>query len=354
MVRRCLRALEEGLADFEQLDHLTVDLRHPTLQLLSGSRPSMEPPLPNMPLQRESNPDMQPARPPSLTHRPTSGESPGEAVSQVPADLFGSGWDFVPSYPPPPPPTTDFERKYPSDLFGEEASENARVWRIYRDEVTAVDKCMLDGWNKILDILLIFAGLFSSALLAFIVESYKMLQPDYTEYVPSALYSALSACDSNGALNLASDRHASGVPAPDGPQTVATDAAIQEALTNSLKRHRLMILRLIQHCRELRGREPEADVAARMIGAGITGHRSAETTVMIVTAFREYMTQIGAESKRMGMCKKCPKPTQTFQEVEVKLPALSENRLPDRPNSNPMMGTPSSVACPGATKTAKI
>ncbi|KZV82927.1 hypothetical protein EXIGLDRAFT_626369, partial [Exidia glandulosa HHB12029] len=64
---------------------------------------------------------------------------------------------------------------------------NARVWKVYRDEATAQDEAMLDGWNKTLDILLIFAGLFSAVATAFVIESYKFLQPDYEEYTSRAL-----------------------------------------------------------------------------------------------------------------------------------------------------------------------
>ncbi|EJD50460.1 hypothetical protein AURDEDRAFT_21558, partial [Auricularia subglabra TFB-10046 SS5] len=51
---------------------------------------------------------------------------------------------------------------------------------------------MLDGWNKTLDILLIFAGLFSAVSTAFIIESYKLLQVDNTDYIANALYLSLT------------------------------------------------------------------------------------------------------------------------------------------------------------------
>ncbi|KAG8910417.1 hypothetical protein FRC02_007214, partial [Tulasnella sp. 418] len=43
------------------------------------------------------------------------------------------------------------------------------------------DKETLDAWNKSLDVLLIFAGLFSAINTAFIIEAYKGLQPDPIE-----------------------------------------------------------------------------------------------------------------------------------------------------------------------------
>lgn len=68
---------------------------------------------------------------------------------------------------PPEELDTDFKRKYPPDAFGEEMAPNARVWKVFRDEATAQDEFMLDGWNKTLDILLIFvctSGLLSVLL----------------------------------------------------------------------------------------------------------------------------------------------------------------------------------------------
>ncbi|KZV80115.1 hypothetical protein EXIGLDRAFT_781413 [Exidia glandulosa HHB12029] len=76
---------------------------------------------------------------------------------------------------------SDFDKKYPPDAYGEEISDGARVWKVYRGEVTEQDKELMDGWNKTLDILLIFAGLFSAVATAFIIESYKQLQPDWDE-----------------------------------------------------------------------------------------------------------------------------------------------------------------------------
>ncbi|KZV87573.1 hypothetical protein EXIGLDRAFT_679811, partial [Exidia glandulosa HHB12029] len=88
---------------------------------------------------------------------------------------------------------TEFKRMYPPDPFGQEMAPDARVWKVYRDEATAQDEAMLDGWSKTLDILLIFAGLFSAVATAFIVESYKSLQPDFAEYTARALFILVSA-----------------------------------------------------------------------------------------------------------------------------------------------------------------
>ena len=42
--------------------------------------------------------------------------------------------------------------------FGEEASDNARVWKLYRDRVSGRDDDQIESWNKTIDILLIFVS----------------------------------------------------------------------------------------------------------------------------------------------------------------------------------------------------
>ncbi|KZW02475.1 hypothetical protein EXIGLDRAFT_829353 [Exidia glandulosa HHB12029] len=109
---------------------------------------------------------------------------------------------YIASYPPEEL-KTEFQRKYPPDPFGKEMEASARVWKVFKDEATNHDKTLLAGWNKTLDILLIFAGLFSAVATAFVIESYKLLQPDYEEYIATALFvafSARNASDASGAL----------------------------------------------------------------------------------------------------------------------------------------------------------
>ncbi|KZV98631.1 hypothetical protein EXIGLDRAFT_606763, partial [Exidia glandulosa HHB12029] len=89
--------------------------------------------------------------------------------------------------------------------------DNARVWTVFRDEATTHDNNMLEGWSKTLDILLIFAGLFSAVATAFVIESYKLLQPDNEEYIAAALYALLAATNNDTALRMVS--------APSSPNT---------------------------------------------------------------------------------------------------------------------------------------
>ncbi|KAF8204504.1 hypothetical protein K438DRAFT_563981 [Mycena galopus ATCC 62051] len=96
---------------------------------------------------------------------------------------------------------TQHEKEYPPDRYGEEAGKNARVWKVYRDKVNERDADLLDGWNKTLDILLLFAGLFSAVSTAFVIESYQNLQPDFTEYTANAtLFTAITLA--GGSVNV--------------------------------------------------------------------------------------------------------------------------------------------------------
>ncbi|KAJ6466138.1 hypothetical protein C8R47DRAFT_1224082 [Mycena vitilis] len=54
----------------------------------------------------------------------------------------------------------------------------AKLWSVYISEAEKYDKTLVEGWKSDMDGLLIFAGLFSASLTAFIVESYKTLSPD--------------------------------------------------------------------------------------------------------------------------------------------------------------------------------
>ena len=115
--------------------------------------------------------------------------------------------------------------------YGEEAMDNARVWKLYRDRVTERDEDQIASWHSTLDILLIFvrasvssylpltasqAGLFSAVATAFIIEScvrvlgpcstidedarYQQLQPDYTKLLAQAFIASLNRMEGNSPL----------------------------------------------------------------------------------------------------------------------------------------------------------
>ncbi|KDN41130.1 hypothetical protein RSAG8_07684, partial [Rhizoctonia solani AG-8 WAC10335] len=76
----------------------------------------------------------------------------------------------VPFYPVEAP--QEFDEK------GKELGPDAQVWKTYVREADQVDEELVDGWNKSMDVILIFAALFSAISTAFVIESYKSLKPD--------------------------------------------------------------------------------------------------------------------------------------------------------------------------------
>ncbi|KAJ7902690.1 hypothetical protein B0H14DRAFT_2667229 [Mycena olivaceomarginata] len=55
----------------------------------------------------------------------------------------------------------------------------AKIWSVYISEAEKYDKALADSWRGNMNGMLIFAGLFSAILTAFIIESYKNLQPGH-------------------------------------------------------------------------------------------------------------------------------------------------------------------------------
>ncbi|KAG6825281.1 hypothetical protein H0H92_004163 [Tricholoma furcatifolium] len=70
------------------------------------------------------------------------------------------------------------DEPYNKDEHGEEMSEFARVWKVYNDEAAKFDSSLTDGWNRGVDVLLVFTGLFSAVLTTFIIQSFQMMIPD--------------------------------------------------------------------------------------------------------------------------------------------------------------------------------
>ena len=50
----------------------------------------------------------------------------------------------------------DYKAHYPLDPYGQEMSENARIWSIYLDEAADFDANMLAEWRDTVDVLLVF------------------------------------------------------------------------------------------------------------------------------------------------------------------------------------------------------
>ncbi|KAJ6600400.1 hypothetical protein DFH09DRAFT_883311, partial [Mycena vulgaris] len=53
-----------------------------------------------------------------------------------------------------------------------------KLWAVYISEADKYDKALVESWKSDMEGMLIFAGLFSASLTAFLIESYKTLNPD--------------------------------------------------------------------------------------------------------------------------------------------------------------------------------
>ncbi|KAL1725175.1 hypothetical protein EV714DRAFT_173645, partial [Schizophyllum commune] len=82
----------------------------------------------------------------------------------------------------------DYEKKYAPDEHGEELSSNARIWSVYNDEAQIADTELVKGLNGTLDVLMVFAGLFSAVVTTFVAQSSQALNPDYAQMTTSLLY----------------------------------------------------------------------------------------------------------------------------------------------------------------------
>ncbi|KAF9004486.1 hypothetical protein BDZ89DRAFT_1095684 [Hymenopellis radicata] len=75
----------------------------------------------------------------------------------------------------------DYEKRLPEDAYGEETKPNARVWRVYVEEAAAFDGVMVNQYRDGLDVMLVFAGLFSAVVTSFLVQVSQNLQADYAQ-----------------------------------------------------------------------------------------------------------------------------------------------------------------------------
>ncbi|KAJ3830542.1 hypothetical protein F5880DRAFT_1468240, partial [Lentinula raphanica] len=73
----------------------------------------------------------------------------------------------------------DYRLNYPENRQYHEHGPEARVWWVYLDEATAFDNDMIGELGDSLDILLVFAGLFSAVVTTFVVQTSQALSVDY-------------------------------------------------------------------------------------------------------------------------------------------------------------------------------
>ncbi|KAK0220542.1 hypothetical protein IW262DRAFT_1033733 [Armillaria fumosa] len=96
----------------------------------------------------------------------------------------------------------DYEQKFPEDKQYEELGPLARVWGTYLEECARFDTEMVEGWRDGLDVLLVFAGLFSAVVTTFVAQTSQSLQVDYSQVTASLLLELIDVqrATANGSL----------------------------------------------------------------------------------------------------------------------------------------------------------
>ncbi|KAF9030738.1 hypothetical protein BDZ89DRAFT_907670, partial [Hymenopellis radicata] len=81
----------------------------------------------------------------------------------------------------------DYEQKYPPDEEYKELSERSRFYKTYMDECTKFDFDMVENWRDGLDMLLVFAALFSAVVTTFVVQTCQSLRVDYAAVIATLM-----------------------------------------------------------------------------------------------------------------------------------------------------------------------
>ncbi|CUA70954.1 Mediator of RNA polymerase II transcription subunit 12 [Rhizoctonia solani] len=117
------------------------------------------------------------------------------------------------------------------DEPGKELDPDAQVWKTYVREADQVDEEMVDGWNKYvsMDVILIFAALFSAISTAFVIESYKNLKQD-----PADASSQTLLTISQTLLLIANGSQSSSSTPISAPETPAFAASAKDICVNVL------------------------------------------------------------------------------------------------------------------------
>ncbi|KAJ7431883.1 hypothetical protein B0H11DRAFT_825003 [Mycena galericulata] len=96
---------------------------------------------------------------------------------------------------------TDFK----NDDIQNDESAGAKIWSVYISEADKYDKALVERWRSDMEGILIFAGLFSASLTAFLIESYTTLSPDQnqlTVLILARISTQLAASTNISALEL--------------------------------------------------------------------------------------------------------------------------------------------------------
>ncbi|KAJ7088507.1 hypothetical protein B0H15DRAFT_780793, partial [Mycena belliarum] len=85
----------------------------------------------------------------------------------------------------------------------ESKQTSAKLWSIYIDEAQRYDTALVESWKADMEGMLIFSGLFSASLTAFLIESYRTLQEDsgtMTVQLLSGISQQLAAMATNSTM----------------------------------------------------------------------------------------------------------------------------------------------------------
>ncbi|SJL00930.1 uncharacterized protein ARMOST_04245 [Armillaria ostoyae] len=86
---------------------------------------------------------------------------------------------------------SNYEDRFPEDPIYAETAPSARVWRTHQAESAIHDANMVEEIRDNVDVLLVFAGLFSAVVTTFVVQTSQSLQADYTQVSASLLFELL-------------------------------------------------------------------------------------------------------------------------------------------------------------------
>ncbi|KAF9038999.1 hypothetical protein BDZ89DRAFT_393123 [Hymenopellis radicata] len=98
----------------------------------------------------------------------------------------------APERAPAPIFRDNYEKCFPPDSYCQETAPNARVWRVYVEEATAFDATMIGESRDGLDVMLVFAGLFSAVVTSFLVQVSQSLQADFSQMSAVLLHDLVS------------------------------------------------------------------------------------------------------------------------------------------------------------------
>ncbi|KAF9651183.1 hypothetical protein BDM02DRAFT_3091554, partial [Thelephora ganbajun] len=135
---------------------------------------------------RHSTYETAPPSPQSLAHPPAQHGSSRDYSHHNTADYLGRFHTLPPRKDPESP---HYE---PADIFG---GTHTNVWPAYNKISQEFDEKRLAKWNKDLDVLLIFAALFSAIVTAFLVRALDSLGPNYQQQSTLLLHQLLNGQD---------------------------------------------------------------------------------------------------------------------------------------------------------------